>query len=63
VVRTPEGAIVDPDAGASGRGAYVHRDEVCVDHALARREFERALRTGFGPDEVGRLRKLIEGDA
>ena len=52
--------VVDEPANARGRGAYVHRDLGCIDAALRRGSVARALRTGVGPDEVGRLRALLE---
>lgn len=61
LVRDPGGrVVVDERAVASGRGAYVHRDPTCVDRALRTGAFARALRTGVGPEEVGRLRTLLE---
>jgi predicted RNA-binding protein YlxR (DUF448 family) len=52
--------LVDLRGAAPGRGAYVHRDPACVEEALRKGTVARALRTGMGPDEVGRLRELIE---
>lgn len=61
LVRGPGGTVeVDERAVAPGRGAYVHRDLGCVEAALRRGGLARALRTGGGPDEVGRLRALLE---
>ena len=34
----------DPDGRAPGRGAYLHRSTACLDTALRRRAFPRALR-------------------
>jgi predicted RNA-binding protein YlxR (DUF448 family) len=47
---------------APGRGAYVHRDDVCIERAIARGALARALRVGLAEGELGRLRGLIEGD-
>jgi len=52
--------LVDPPATAPGRGAYVHRDPTCVDAALRKGAFGRALRAGMGPEELGRLGELVE---
>jgi uncharacterized protein len=60
VARSPDGARVDPLGRAPGRGAYVHRDPRCVDLALRRGAFARALRTGLAQEELARLRNDIE---
>lgn len=60
VARTPEGVRVDPRGDLPGRGAYVHREPVCVEAALKRKAFERALRTGLDAGEAARLRAEIE---
>jgi hypothetical protein len=41
----------------------VHRESACVDAALRRGALARALRTGLGADELGRLRDDIETGA
>ncbi|MBL1068317.1 YlxR family protein [Streptomyces sp. 7-21] len=41
-----------------GRGAYVHPTQDCVDLALRRRAFPRALRAE-GPLETGELRRAV----
>jgi hypothetical protein len=41
----------------------VHRDPACLDVALAKGGLARALRTGLGADELGRLRDDIETGA
>lgn len=59
VARRPDGSVaVDPSGRQPGRGAYVHRRADCVEVAVAKGGLARALRTGVGPDEVGRLREL-----
>ena len=61
VVRTPRGDVaVDPSGSAQGRGAYVHRDPSCVGAALRAGGIARALRTGLGENEVGKLRHELE---
>ena len=37
-------AVVDTAARLPGRGAWVHPDRVCIENALKRRAFGRALR-------------------
>ena len=62
VVATPDGPAVD--ALGAGRGAYVHATAPCVDAALSRGGFARALRARVGSEEVARLgtafRSLME---
>jgi predicted RNA-binding protein YlxR (DUF448 family) len=49
VVRAPDGAVtLDPLGSAPGRGAYVHREQGCVEAAFARDGLARALRAGEG---------------
>ena len=61
LVLGPDGRVeIDDRAEAHGRGAYVHRAPGCVEGALRGGALGRALRTGVGPDEVGRLRALLE---
>ncbi|MGH2630737.1 MAG: YlxR family protein [Actinomycetota bacterium] len=60
VVVGRDGVSVDPAATAKGRGAYVHRDAACLEAASRPGVLGRALRTGLGPDEVGRLMNDIE---
>jgi predicted RNA-binding protein YlxR (DUF448 family) len=48
--------VPDPRRRAVGRGAWVHRDPICVEKAVKRRAFVRALRIPVGqrvdPDAV-----------
>ena len=46
--------VVDPSAGAAGRGAYVCPDAACVEQALIRGRLARAFRKpcASGPDLV-----------
>ncbi len=61
VVRAPDGSVeIDPRGRAPGRGAYLHRDPVCLDAALRRGGLARALRTGLSPEEAVRLRAGVE---
>ena len=60
LVRGPEGTVrVDRDGRAAGRGAYVHRSDGCIEHALRRGAIARALRTSVGEDEARKLRMSI----
>ncbi|GAB2771696.1 YlxR family protein [Streptomyces chlorus] len=55
-----EGACVpDPRGTLPGRGAYVHPAPVCLDQAVRRRAFPRALRVP-GPLDVKALRHYVE---
>ena len=63
IVRRGGSAGVDRSGSAPGRGAWVHRDPACVDAALRKGTLARALRTGLGADELGRLRDDIETGA
>ena len=38
-------AVVDAAARLPGRGAWVHPDSACIDNAVKRKAFGRALRT------------------
>ncbi|MET8561586.1 YlxR family protein [Streptomyces flaveolus] len=55
-----EGACVpDPRGTLPGRGAYVHPALVCLDQAVRRRAFPRALRVP-GPLDTKALRRYVE---
>ncbi|MET9774897.1 YlxR family RNase P modulator [Streptomyces sp. NPDC006367] len=55
-----EGACTpDPRGTLPGRGAYVHPVPVCVDQAVRRKAFPRALRVP-GPLDVKALRHYVE---
>ena len=49
----------DPDGRAPGRGAYLHRSTACLDTALRRRAFPRALRVP-APLDPTELREHLE---
>jgi predicted RNA-binding protein YlxR (DUF448 family) len=56
VRRSPDGEIAfDPSGTAPGRGAYVHPTAGCIEAAIRKGALAKALRTGIGPDELGRL--------
>ncbi|MFJ2722107.1 YlxR family protein [Streptomyces sp. NPDC087437] len=51
--------VPDPRGTLPGRGAYVHPALVCLDQAVRRRAFPRALRVP-GPLDVMALRRYVE---
>ncbi|MFI1293837.1 YlxR family protein [Streptomyces sp. NPDC020792] len=51
--------VPDPRGTLPGRGAYVHPASVCLDQAVRRRAFPRALRVP-GPLDVMALRRYVE---
>ncbi|GHI04473.1 DNA-binding protein [Streptomyces cellostaticus] len=54
-----EQCVPDPRGTLPGRGAYVHPDSVCLDQAVRRRAFPRALRVP-GPLDIKALRQYVE---
>jgi predicted RNA-binding protein YlxR (DUF448 family) len=51
VVRDASGvATVDATGRAPGRGAYLHRDPVCVEIARKKRALDRALKASVGAE-------------
>jgi hypothetical protein len=60
IARGPEGARVDPEGTAPGRGAYVHPRAACLQAAFGRGALARALRVGLDQDELARLEGRIE---
>jgi hypothetical protein len=56
-----EGVLVpDPRARLAGRGAWVHPDPACLDLAVRRRAFARALRSGITTPDVSAVRAEID---
>ncbi|MFD7438957.1 YlxR family protein [Streptomyces sp. NPDC059861] len=51
--------VPDPRGTLPGRGAYVHPALVCLDQAIRRRAFTRALRAPGSPDTKA-LRRYVE---
>ncbi|MEU9981308.1 YlxR family protein [Streptomyces sp. NPDC050856] len=49
----------DPRGTLPGRGAYVHPASVCLDLAVRRRAFPRALRVQ-GPLDTAEIRRFVE---
>jgi len=54
-------AVVDAAARLPGRGAWVHPAPTCLDTAIRRRAFGRALRIPTGLDTSGLETDLHEG--
>jgi predicted RNA-binding protein YlxR (DUF448 family) len=52
----PDGRVtVDPTGRAAGRGAYVCRDQACLDKAIRKGALSRALRTQLSEDQRATL--------
>ena len=59
IVRTAEGtAAVDETSKRSGRGAYLCRQRVCWDTALAQRQLERALKVTLSAEQKSSCRSM-----
>ncbi len=60
VVHTPDGeTLFDLTGKKSGRGAYVCRDEACLDKAIKQRQLSRALRCEVGQEAYEHMRTQI----
>ncbi|MFB7338109.1 YlxR family protein [Streptomyces adustus] len=59
IVAIEDACVPDPRGTLPGRGAYVHPVPVCLDLAVRRRAFPRALRVP-GPLDVKVLRQYVE---
>ncbi|THV43242.1 YlxR family protein [Glycomyces buryatensis] len=66
VVQRSEGSVnrlvPDPKRRLSGRGAHVHHDLNCLDQAVRKRAFSRALRVE-GPVDDAAVRALVESES
>ena len=60
VVATPEFLVFDERAVMPGRGAWVHPTQECIDAALRRRAFARALRVST-PLDTQTIEKRLNG--
>ncbi len=58
VVSTDNGLTVDSTATAPGRGAWIHPDENCLNQAIKKRAFARALRID-GPCDGETIRAQV----
>ncbi|WP_374977602.1 YlxR family protein [Microbacterium trichothecenolyticum] len=59
VVSIDSHLVVDERASMPGRGAWVHETQECVDAAIRRRAFVRALRVS-GPLDTQTIEKHIQ---
>ncbi|AZM91536.1 YlxR family protein [Streptomyces sp. W1SF4] len=62
IVAIEDQCVPDPRGTLPGRGAYVHPAVVCLDQAVRRRAFPRALRSAGALDTEG-LRKTLAAPA
>ena len=60
VVAVDGTCLPDPHRRLPGRGAHVHLDQQCLEAALRRRAFGRALRVAASLD-TGPLERYVEG--
>ncbi|MFF5705736.1 YlxR family protein [Streptomyces sp. NPDC012794] len=62
IVAIGDECVPDPRGTLPGRGAYVHPAVVCLDQAVRRRAFPRALRSA-GALDTEELRKALAATA
>ncbi|MEU7062952.1 YlxR family protein [Streptomyces sp. NPDC053429] len=62
IVAIEDECVPDPRGTLPGRGAYLHPAVVCLDQAVRRRAFPRALRSA-GTLDTEALRKALAGEA
>ncbi|WP_030708676.1 YlxR family protein [Streptomyces sp. NRRL F-2580] len=62
IVAIEDACVPDPRGTLPGRGAYVHPAVVCLDQAVRRRAFPRALRSA-GALDTAELRKALVDEA
>jgi predicted RNA-binding protein YlxR (DUF448 family) len=51
------------EPGRGGRGAWIHAEEACIQRAVRRRAFARALRSADAVPDGAVLRLLLTGSA
>jgi len=56
-----DSVIVDETGKRSGRGAYLCRQRVCWETALARRQLERTLKVAMTTETIDQLREYAAG--
>lgn len=60
IVLLPEGDIVvDPTGKKPGRGAYVCKNDICIEEARKAHRFDRGLHTPVGADIIDKLKMDI----
>ncbi|WP_424211503.1 YlxR family protein [Streptomyces sp. BI20] len=59
IVAIEDDCVPDPRGTLPGRGAYLHPAATCLDKAVRRRAFPRALRSA-GALDTTRLRQVVE---
>ncbi|MBR4169034.1 MAG: YlxR family protein [Lachnospiraceae bacterium] len=60
IVKTPDNEIrFDATGRASGRGAYLCKNQTCVKNAFQRKAFERALHMKVSGQEAEQLRTVL----
>ncbi|MCX5011394.1 YlxR family protein [Streptomyces sp. NBC_00555] len=62
IVAVEDECVPDPRGTLPGRGAYVHSAVVCLDQAVRRRAFPRALRSA-GVLDTTELRNALAAEA
>ena len=64
VVRDSEGNIhIDPTGRANGRGAYICRDEKCLEKAIKKKGLDKTLKVSVPEEVAAELKKeLIENE-
>ena len=61
IVATPLGTVsIDPTGRLPGRGAYICRDEPCLDKGLKKGRLEYALRTKLTDEDWSELVSSVE---
>jgi predicted RNA-binding protein YlxR (DUF448 family) len=61
VVKSPEGKIyLDLTGKAAGRGAYVCKNQACIDTLIKKRGINRAFKTDAGNGIYNELREYLE---
>ena len=63
IVRCPDGEIhLDTTGRMNGRGAYICRDEKCLEQAIKRKGLDRTLKVSVPAEAYDELRKELRGD-
>jgi predicted RNA-binding protein YlxR (DUF448 family) len=57
------GRVVPGRPGRDGRGAWLHAEDACLDRAVRRRAFARALRAAGAAADPAAVRLLLTGSA